>query len=60
MLRRKVLTPTDFAALVELEQRLLDFRQHYEQIATPFITWTFTRQGLAELMAKLNKERTAA
>jgi hypothetical protein len=59
IIQRKVLTPNDFASLAELEQRLLAFQQHYEKIATPF-SWTFTRQDLAEVMAKLNKEVAAA
>jgi DDE superfamily endonuclease len=55
IVQRKVLTPNDFASLAELEQRLLAFQQHYEKIATPF-RWTFTRQDLAEVMAKLKKK----
>jgi hypothetical protein len=51
--------PNDFASLAELEQRLLAFQQHYEKIATPF-RWTFARQDLAQVMAKLNKELAAA
>jgi hypothetical protein len=59
IVQRKVLTPNDFTSLAELEQRLLAFQQHYVKIATPF-RWTFTRQDLAEVIAKLKKEVAAA
>ena len=60
IVQRKVLTPNDFAALAEVEDRLLRFQAHYEQAATPF-EWTFTRQDLAALLAKLAaQERRAA
>lgn len=36
VVQRKVLTPNDFTDLAEVEQRLLGFQAHYEQIATPF------------------------
>ena len=47
------LTPNDFSSLDELEERLLGFQQHYEQIATPF-RWTFTRHDLKRWLAKLD------
>jgi len=59
IVQRKVLTPNDFGSLAELEQRLLAFQQRYEKIATPF-RWTFTRQDLVELMAKLKTKEAAA
>ena len=59
IIQRKVPTPNDFASRAELEQRALAFQQHYEKIATPF-QWTFTRQDLAEVMARLDKEVAAA
>jgi len=52
IVQRKVLTPNDFASLAEVEDRLLRFQDHYAQAATPF-QWTFTRQDLAALLAKL-------
>ena len=52
IVQRKVLTPNDFASLVELEDRLLGFQARYEQRAQPF-QWRFTRQDLAALLAKL-------
>ena len=52
IIQRKVLTPNDFTSLAEVEDRLLRFQSHYEQIATPF-RWTFTRQDLATLLEKI-------
>ena len=34
------------------EQRLLEFQDYYEQLATPF-EWKFTRDDLARLIKKL-------
>jgi len=60
IVQRKVLTPNDFASLAEVEDRLLRFQDHYERAAAPF-QWTFTRQDLAALLAKLAaKDRLAA
>jgi transposase-like protein len=36
VVQRKVVSPNDFHTLDEVEARLLDFQQYYEQIATPF------------------------
>ena len=35
VVQRKVVSPNDFHSLSDVESRLLDFQQHYEQIATP-------------------------
>jgi DDE superfamily endonuclease len=51
IIQRKVLTPNDFASLVEVEDRLLRFQEHYEQIAAPF-EWKFTRSDLNALLAR--------
>jgi hypothetical protein len=60
IVQRKVLTPNDFASLAEVAERLLRFQDHYERAAAPF-QWTFTRQDLAALPAKLAaKDRLAA
>jgi len=60
IIQRKVLTPNDFVSLPAVEDRLLRFQDHYERAAAPF-QWTFTRQDLAALLAKLTaKERLAA
>ena len=58
IVQRKVLTPNDFQALNELEQRLLAFQRRYEETASPF-QWTFTRKDLATLLAKIEKKRLA-
>ena len=43
--QRKVLQPNNFPDLDTLEQTLLAFGRHYEQIAQPF-EWKFTRKDL--------------
>ncbi len=55
VIQRKVLTPNDFASLVEVGQRLLDFQMIYEQIAKPF-EWKFTRLDLQDLMNRLKQK----
>jgi len=52
VVQRKVLTPTDFADLAEVESRLAAFERRYEQTATPF-EWKFTRTDLAKLIERL-------
>ena len=52
VIQRKVLTPSDFADLAEIESRLAAFERHYEQAASPF-EWRFTRDDLTLLMKKL-------
>jgi hypothetical protein len=42
VVQRKVVAPNYFHTLTEVESRLLDFQQHYEEIATPF-EWRFTK-----------------
>lgn len=62
IIQRQVLTPNDFISLAEVEQRLLAFQGHYEQIAKPF-QWRFTRGDLAKLLARIEtsaKARLAA
>ncbi len=51
IIQRKVLTPNDFASLAAVEDRLLRFQEHYEQIAAPF-EWKFTRADLNALLAR--------
>ena len=58
IIQQKGLTPNDFSALADLEQRLLAFQIHYEQTASPF-KWTFTHTDLQALLAKLNSRRLA-
>ena len=54
IVQRKVLTPNDFTDLAAVEQRLLTFERHYEQIARPF-EWTFTRSDLERLLKRLHE-----
>lgn len=53
VVQRKVLTPNDFSCLAELEDRLLAFQPHYEQVAKPF-DWRFTRAELRALLSRLS------
>lgn len=55
IVQRKALTPNDFATLPELAQRLMDFGQHYRNIARPF-EWTFTRDKLDRVLAKITAQ----
>jgi len=52
IIQRKVLTPSDFSGLVDLETALLAFQHRYQKSAAPF-RWTFTRADLAALMQRL-------
>jgi transposase len=52
IVERKLLTPSDFANLAELERSLMAFQKRYQQAAKPF-KWTFTRRDLHALIAKL-------
>jgi hypothetical protein len=52
IVQRKALTPNDFGSLHQLAQRLMDFGQHYRNVARPF-EWTFTRQDLHRVLAKI-------
>jgi hypothetical protein len=52
VVQRKVASPNDFHTLDEVESRLLDFQQYYEQIATPF-EWKFTKNDLIALLERI-------
>jgi hypothetical protein len=52
--QRKVLQPNNFADLDTLEQTLLAFGRHYEQIAQPF-EWKFTRRDLHRVLERLDQ-----
>lgn len=56
IVQRKVLTPNDFHDLNAVAERLLDFQYYWETTGRPF-EWKFTRQDLAELLAKLGHPR---
>jgi DDE superfamily endonuclease len=55
IVQRKALTPNDFGSLQELARRLMDFGQHYRNIASPF-QWTFTRHDLDRVLAKITQQ----
>ena len=52
IIQRKALTPNDFATLPELARHLVDFAQHYRNVARPF-EWTFTRADLDRFLDKI-------
>jgi hypothetical protein len=58
VVHRKVVSPNDFRDLSDVEFRLLDFQQHYEQIATPF-GWKFTNNDLNALLDRIADHDTA-
>ena len=58
IVQRKVLTPNDFDDLAAVEERLLAFQRHYEEIARPF-EWTFTRRELDRLLERLDEREPA-
>ena len=55
VLQRKVLTPNDFSDLEELRATIMAFQAHYAEVATPF-EWKYTRENLAELLSKLDRQ----
>jgi hypothetical protein len=59
VVQRKVVAPNDFADLALVEDRLLAFQQHYEQIATPF-QWKFTKADLHALLQRITTHNDAA
>ena len=59
VVHRKVFSPNDFHTLDEVEARLLDFQQYYEQIATPF-EWKFTKDDLNALLERIAAHEHAA
>lgn len=54
VVQRKALTPNDFADLLQVENRLLEFEAHYEKYAKPF-EWKFTRDDLKRILSKLSQ-----
>jgi len=52
VVQRKALTPNNLASLAAVEERLLGFQEHYEQVAQPF-KWKFTRRDLRRLLSRL-------
>ena len=58
-MKRKVLTPNDFASLEAVAERRLHFQEHYESLARPF-EWKFTKKDLTALLAKLDADTASA
>jgi hypothetical protein len=58
IVQRKVLQPNDLTDLAAVEERLLGFGRHYEQVAQPF-EWKFTRDDLDRLLDRLDTPRPA-
>lgn len=52
VVQRKVVSPNDFGDLNDVESRLLNFQQHYEQIATPF-EMKFTKNDPNALLERI-------
>ena len=59
IVQRKVLSPNDVAGLEALAERLLTFQYYWEEAAKPF-EWKFTRQDLADLLAKVPPTKRVA
>jgi hypothetical protein len=57
IVQRKVLTPNDLRSLAQLQERLLNFQEHYETVARPF-QWKFRRADLSKLLTKLGTHET--
>jgi hypothetical protein len=55
IIQRKLLAPNDFASTAELARALNDFERRYNEIAEPF-AWNFTREDLADLLARLDED----
>jgi hypothetical protein len=58
VVQRKVIVPNDFHNLDEVENRLLDFQEYYQQIATPF-EWKFTKADLKDLLDRIAAHENA-
>jgi uncharacterized damage-inducible protein DinB len=58
IVQRKVLTPNDFDDLTAVEERLLAFQRHYQEVAQPFQS-TFTRRDLDRLPKRLSEREPA-
>ena len=54
IIQRKVVTPNDFVDLDQIAERLAAFEDRYNQTAEPF-DWTFTRDDLARLLARIGE-----
>lgn len=53
ILQRKAISPTDFADLDQLAERILAFQERYNATAAPF-DWTYTRDDLNTFLHRLD------
>ena len=58
IVQRKALAPNDFSSLTALQERLLAFEDHYQEVAKPF-QWRFTRNDLHTLMRRIRTRAKA-
>ncbi|MGZ8801806.1 MAG: hypothetical protein ACXWZL_04075, partial [Mycobacterium sp.] len=58
VVKRILLAPNDFHTLDELQTRLLQFQDYYQQIATP-CQWKFTKADLNDLLARITDHEDA-
>jgi hypothetical protein len=58
IVQRKVVSPTDFTDLAEIESRLTAFEQRYNATASPF-AWKFTSDDLGDLLARIDAHEHA-
>lgn len=56
IIQRKLLAPNDFESTAQLARALNDFERRYNEIAEPF-DWTFTRDDLVDLLARLDERQ---
>jgi hypothetical protein len=54
VVQRTVVSANDFTDLAEVEHRLTDFEQRYNQTAQPF-RWKFTRDDLHDLLTRIDQ-----
>ena len=54
IVQRKVVTPSDFTDLDQVQYQLADFERRYNHTAQPF-RWKFTPADLADLLARLER-----
>src|SRR5262249_23657137 len=55
---RKVVNPNDFTDVDQIAERLAAFETRYNAVAEPF-DWTFGRDDLDKLLARLDQHRAA-
>lgn len=56
VVQRKVVAPSDFTDLAQIEARLAAFEQRYNAVATPF-SWKFTTEDLNKLLVRIDRHQ---